>query len=318
MNTFAISKWARVNRLNPCPICGKPDWCLISRDGKAAICARVESEKPAGDKGAGWIHTLDTAMPLPPLPKPTQDVSQTPKAAPDVLDKAYRALLQELPLSETHRENLQRRGLRDAEIASLAYRTLAASGRRELVNRLQAVKLAGVPGFHLEAGHWQLAGPAGIAIPVRDTRGRIGGLQVRCDNADTGRYKWLSSRGFNAGCSPGAPVHVAGPVSTNGEIWITEGPLKADIAALKLGRLVLAVAGVGNWPSVIPIIRELKPQRAIFAFDMDKATNAAVKLHGDALMTCLIRWGIRTFEAGWDRHIKGLDDLLTGGQSCRR
>jgi hypothetical protein len=107
---------------------------------------------------------------------------------------------------------------------------------------------------------------------------------------------------------------VAGPVSTNGEVWITEGPLKADIAALKLSRVVLAVPGVGNWPGVIPIVRELKPKRAIIAFDMDKISNPAVKLHSDALMACLIKCGIRTFEADWDTGRKGLDDLLTGGQ----
>ncbi len=316
MTTLTASKWVRVNRHNGCPVCGKPDWCLISEDGKAAICARIESDTKAGE--AGWLHKLDTAMPLP-LPKPRPDVKQTPKASPDALDTAYRALLGVLRLSETHRQNLQRRRLTDAEIDSLGYRTLSANGRRELVNRLQAmgVRLAGVPGFYLEAGQWRLAGPAGIAIPVRDTRGRIIGLQIRCDKAEGGRYKWVSSRGFNAGCSPGASVHVAGTVSVNGEVWITEGPLKADIAALKLGRLVLAVAGVGNWPGLIPIVWELKPKRAIIAFDMDKATNAVVKLHSDALMACLIRRGFRTFEADWDAHFKGLDDLLTGGQLCQ-
>ncbi len=307
------NNFVRVSKSSPCPVCEKPDWCLISRDGKAAICARTESDKPAGNKGAGWIHTLDNSMPLPPL-KPGTDAKQTPKAAPDVLDTAYRALLAELPLSETHRENLQRRGLTDAEIDSLGYRTLPASGRRELVTRLQArrVKLAGVPGFYIEAGELRLAGPAGIAIPVRDIRARIVGLQVRCDKAETGRYKWLSSRGFNAGCSPGAPVHVAGLRPACGEVWITEGPLKADIAALKLGRVVLAVAGVGNWSGVIPIIRELRPERVIIAFDMDKTTNHAVQLHRDALMTYLIERGVRMFEADWNQEYKGLDDLLAG------
>ncbi len=317
MTTVAASKWVRVSRRNRCPVCDKPDWCLISQDGKAVICARNESDNPAGNKGAGWLHTLDTARPLP-LLKPRPEAKQTPKAGPDVLDMAYRALLQELSLSETHRANLQCRGLTDSEIHTLGYKTLPANGRRELVNRLQAVKLAGVPGFYFEAGQWLLAGQAGIAIPVRDIRSRIVGLLIRCDRTEGGRYKWLSSRGFNAGCSPGAPVHVAGPVSTNGEAWITEGPIKADIAALKLGRVVLAVAGVGNWPGVIPIIRELRPERVIISFDMDKNQNTAVRLHLDTLTACLIRRGIRTFEADWDTHFKGLDDLLTESQSCQR
>jgi hypothetical protein len=319
MNTETDKKWIRVTRHNRCPVCGKPDWCLVAPDGKAAICARIESDKPVGIKGAGWLHMLDSFPPPPPL-KIRPVAKQVPKAAPCVLDRVYRALLSELWLSDTHRENLWRRGLSDAEIERLQYRTLPIGGRRELVTRLQAksIRLDRVPGFYLEAGQWQLAGPAGIAIPLRDIKRRIAGVQIRCDNPGRGKYRWLSSRGFSNGCSPGAPVHVAGPVSACREIWITEGPIKADIASLKLGRTVLAVAGVGNWPGVIPIIRQLEPERAVIAFDMDKTSNLSVKLHTEALTACLIKHGIRTFEADWDTHFKGLDDLLTGGEPCQR
>jgi hypothetical protein len=50
--------WRRVGRANPCPACGKPDWCLIAADGTAAICARVSdgAVKRAGQ--AGWLHRL--------------------------------------------------------------------------------------------------------------------------------------------------------------------------------------------------------------------------------------------------------------------
>jgi hypothetical protein len=34
--------WPRVSRTHPCPVCGKPNWCLVSADGTAAICQRVE------------------------------------------------------------------------------------------------------------------------------------------------------------------------------------------------------------------------------------------------------------------------------------
>ncbi len=44
----------RVTKLQPCPVCGKPDWCLIATDGTAAICARLKSNKQAGE--AGWLH----------------------------------------------------------------------------------------------------------------------------------------------------------------------------------------------------------------------------------------------------------------------
>lgn len=48
----------RVTKRKHCPVCQKPDWCLISEDGSAAICTRIEegSVKRCGD--AGWLHIL--------------------------------------------------------------------------------------------------------------------------------------------------------------------------------------------------------------------------------------------------------------------
>lgn len=48
----------RVSKDNTCPICQKPDWCLVAKDRSAAICARIEegSVKKSGD--AGWLHIL--------------------------------------------------------------------------------------------------------------------------------------------------------------------------------------------------------------------------------------------------------------------
>lgn len=55
---MSVEKMHRVNRGNPCPICGKPDWCLVANDGSAAICQRIEdgSVKRCGD--AGYLHIL--------------------------------------------------------------------------------------------------------------------------------------------------------------------------------------------------------------------------------------------------------------------
>jgi hypothetical protein len=46
----------RVSAADPCPVCRKPDWCLIAPDETAAICARVESARRCG--AAGWLHRL--------------------------------------------------------------------------------------------------------------------------------------------------------------------------------------------------------------------------------------------------------------------
>jgi len=47
----------RVSRQMPCPVCKKPDWCLVSDCGKFAICQRTESNRKKG--AAGWEHSLD-------------------------------------------------------------------------------------------------------------------------------------------------------------------------------------------------------------------------------------------------------------------
>ena len=52
--------WVRTSEDNPCPICGKSDWCLLSsenpNDPKAALCGRVRegATKNLGD--AGYLH----------------------------------------------------------------------------------------------------------------------------------------------------------------------------------------------------------------------------------------------------------------------
>jgi hypothetical protein len=51
--TSSMNNFSRVTRSNPCPICGKPDWCLIAKWG-GVLCMRVESSK-AGKSG-GWWH----------------------------------------------------------------------------------------------------------------------------------------------------------------------------------------------------------------------------------------------------------------------
>ena len=51
----------RVNKNNPCPICGRPDGCLVEEDGSKAMCSRISegSKKLVGEPFAGgWLHIL--------------------------------------------------------------------------------------------------------------------------------------------------------------------------------------------------------------------------------------------------------------------
>ncbi len=56
-NRSPSESWIRVSAEMHCPICGKPDWCLVSRDQTAVICPRVQSPHEIGE--AGWLHKLD-------------------------------------------------------------------------------------------------------------------------------------------------------------------------------------------------------------------------------------------------------------------
>ncbi|KKN45294.1 hypothetical protein LCGC14_0684470 [marine sediment metagenome] len=46
-----------------CPICGKPDWCMVSSDDpenpSAVLCSRIKSNPIREISGSGWLHILD-------------------------------------------------------------------------------------------------------------------------------------------------------------------------------------------------------------------------------------------------------------------
>jgi hypothetical protein len=76
------SNWIRVTREKPCPVCGKPDWCLLSADAGAAICARVESPKKCNQ--AGWLHRLTERSDY----RPRTVVLRTRECIPDLTEQA--------------------------------------------------------------------------------------------------------------------------------------------------------------------------------------------------------------------------------------
>ena len=54
--------WKPVTGANPCRICGKPDWCLVSLDSsgvpRAALCNRVSTGSRKKLPGGGYLHIL--------------------------------------------------------------------------------------------------------------------------------------------------------------------------------------------------------------------------------------------------------------------
>lgn len=237
-------------------------------------------------------------------------------------DAAYAAMISLLTLSPAHDVALQARGLPPSVITANAYRTLPEEGRGRVVNEMvdRMVQLSGVPGLAVSrrSEKWWLYGKPGLLIPVRGVQGRIAGMQVRVD-VGASRYVWLSTPDNEwryGGASSGTPCHVAGREHARRgcDIYITEGPLKADITAHFLGTTVLGVAGVTSWRKAVPIVRALQPDRVFLAFDQDtdESTRSAVRRQVGMLAAVLGRVGVPVQTVSWAAG-KGIDDALKAG-----
>ena len=310
-----MAKMKRVTRSEHCPVCGKADWCRVSGDKRYAVCNRISSKQDAKGDGGGWIHWLADAARLPSLKVSVTVNEESPVADITTRHATYSRLLQLCPLSRGHIANLERRGIAEAERRQRGYGTLSSDARPSLCDALQPeYQLQGVPGFCIQNDMWTIAGWPGLLLPVRDYEKRIQAMQVRRDGNCASRYAWLSSAGRPAGCSSGAPVHHAYPANaiTDAQVWLTEGPLKADIACEHLGCVVLAIPGIASWRAGLEVAKRFK-RRAdmlVIALDSDARTNPAVKHVRDALIIEALEQGWVPRVALWPPEFKGLDDML--------
>jgi hypothetical protein len=230
----------------------------------------------------------------------------------------YSALLACLTLSSAHRADLRRRGLTDAEIDRLGYRTLPVQRRapraRDLRERF-GDKVLRVPGIITRERdgkrNFTLAGKAGMLIPVRNVQGRIVALKIR-DESD-GRYSYLSSTKYG-GPGPGAPVHVplGIQVPTKTGRW-TEGELKADIAFAKTGLPTISAPGVSNGRLSLPVMKALGWQTVRLAIDGDARDNPTVARALDGFTDALADGGFAIELERWPAEYKGIDDALAAG-----
>ncbi len=69
-----------------CPICGKPDWCMVSKDGTKAICPRIKS--PYKVK-CGYVHQLTEAQAKAVKENMVIPTTHTKRLSPDALEKLH-------------------------------------------------------------------------------------------------------------------------------------------------------------------------------------------------------------------------------------
>ncbi len=246
---------------------------------------------------------------------PHQTLCECPLTDVDSRHATYSALLAKLTLANDHKKNLMNRGLTENDIVRLGYKTTPIVGMTSIAKRLQSdgLYLAGIPGFYkTESGMWTfVAEQRGILIPVRDSNGRIQGLQIRRDNVQKRKFRWFSSTDRNEGCKAEGWTHLAGNISQ--QIILTEGPMKADVINALSGHTVLAVPGVNaltHLKIALEKLRESGTTTIQTAFDMDFCTNIHVRSGLDNLLRLLDEMGFRFGTYLWDPSYKGLDDYI--------
>lgn len=253
-------------------------------------------------------------MPSPPLPQ-TQD--RAPRALDD-RHAVYSEMLSFLTLSERHRENLLERGLSDERIVQNGYKSMPETpAARRLLAKLvnDSYELLGIPGFYTRDEQWTLAGPNGFLIPVRDHAGCIQGLKIRLDDAaqPNRKYRWLSSRDqrFTNGSRSYSWIHVTGD-RTRKKAFLTEGPLKGDVASFLSGdALFICTGGVNAIHGLRETIQALGVREIVEAMDMDQLTNPQVRNGVLAMRREVMKIpGIRYSKYSWNPAYKGVDDYF--------
>lgn len=309
----------RVNRQQPCPVCGKTDWC--SFNDRIAICMRVESGHLVSGKMGGWLHKLAESPKYYRPGKTAANVTKA-KASIEACDRVYRALLSLLSLAPYHMKELTiNRGLTVEEIKEIGFKSLIEIKPWELCKRLieMGYSLEGVPGFYQAPSkrgngyYWCFNHSPGFVFPILNQAGQIQALQIRLDKPLGDRkYQLFSSGNKQAGSSCGVPVHVAQPkVLRDERIWVTEGALKATILSKKIGAVVLGTVSSNTWTPVMELLEQNFPESEIVeAYDRDKYTNHHVKTACEGFRQAVVEAGRQLVEAIWNNRYKGIDDAV--------
>jgi hypothetical protein len=234
--------------------------------------------------------------------------------------RIYLELLEMLTLKEEHRKNLRERGLSSSMIDGNLYRSMPESDyeRERIAGRLaDRYDLTGMPGFFTKNCRWKLYGKPGILIPVCTKDSLIQGLQVRLDDVSDKKFRWLSTNGFENGTKIHGFMHMVGDISSD-TLYITEGPLKADVASyLAGGALFVGLTGVKAVNQLAEVIKSVNPRRIVECLDMDKARNPHVREALNRIQSIAMPLCEEYKPFYWSEDYNGIDDYLLFKQKSR-
>ncbi len=149
----------RVSRSKPCPVCGSPDWCGFSSDGRFVFCHRSETwnGRPAirqTDAGAMFALSDDDERPKREYEPGSAPTAARPPSLPrEMLDSVYRELAARAGLREEAQYDIVTKRLFPAALETGVYFSLPRSGRQNqelseaLIERFGVEVMRRVPGF---------------------------------------------------------------------------------------------------------------------------------------------------------------------------
>jgi Domain of unknown function (DUF3854) len=314
--------YTRVSRRQPCPVCEKHKYCEFRSDG-AIHCMSVESAYPCEYRNGGWMHNLPgrSTTPLTIVPKEPETLPERADAA--TCDTVYRTCLEIFPLSSAHRDDLLRRELSADSLGNFGSMPPHFQRRQalaQLEKRYGRPTLLTVPGFIEEGGELRLNAATGLLLAVVGNDGLIAALNVR--NAPPGgkkSYIWVSSARKDSPSS-GSPCHVVKPEGApSHKVLVTEGVIKAEIAARRMGLMTIGMVGHTPHTAALELLAELAShgvESVIIAFDEDANpdTRVLVEKSRRRFAAAALALFLTVRYARWDHaNGKGIDDLLVSG-----
>lgn len=250
------------------------------------------------------------------------DNTESEGAAPDFekIHKVYTSLFEGITLSAEHKANLMRRGLPEGVIVANSYRSVPDKSMEyaiaeKLLTKCSITDFLGVPGFYMDKNNkWKANfSVPGFFIPIRNFDGKIEGAQIRSDSG-TPKYLAFSSSYKKGGTKSTSAIHCVGRFKDFPKtVYVTEGPLKGDIAHFYTGYPFWAVQGVNNQKYIEAILTELKAmgvEKISECFDMDKRTNIEVQKAVAKIEEKAIKMGFSFNSVAWNSKFKGVDDYL--------
>jgi len=164
------ANWKRVSKQSPCPVCHHPDWCLVSHDGSACICQRVESDHPTRNSG-GWVHRLGQG----------RDEVRSEKRIVNNGQRNYRQPTTNHQQPTTNHQSPTTNNQQPTPTIAQYFAALPTTwhnAQARMCTRLE--RDLGLPKEILTALDWRWDKAAhAVAIPMRDAWGEITGIRYR-------------------------------------------------------------------------------------------------------------------------------------------